>query len=344
MKGDWKETRDGVFTYKDDHPLFWTIFIYWLYSGLIDLTATKYMAGERPGQSSIRSLVDFIGVAFEIVEQKYPVNGWSTGVNSYTKLIFAYILGDKLQSMSFKNAIIDAMIDPDMMPEKVYPSSIRYAFEETAITSVLRKFLVDKTICENDKAHVKATLAVGQHQDFILSLAREQLEFDTYSRRKRYLHFFESRATVCDHYHEHKPGETICIDDDQIADLSDPLAASSGSPEPTTNTTAVEFRAPVKRATVVSTQSVPVVTNGVRGSGKSSSKPDWTKESSRPASRAANPGGTQQNVRSVGVRTGTENSRSRPGPTQESAGDVWEGHSALFANFKRVLGNSNARP
>lgn len=125
-------------------------------------------------------------------------------------LIDAYVLGDRLQSAVFVNAIIDKMISTI---EYGIPSAqvFRYAFEKTTTKSPLRMLLLHCAYKEAWTRFLEANFCSAQHPDFVNGLGTLLARYD--QRRtfdllrqpgKPKWAYDQGRVVVCETYHVHK--------------------------------------------------------------------------------------------------------------------------------------------
>ncbi|GME65788.1 Btb poz domain containing protein [Neofusicoccum parvum] len=114
--GPWKESEEGIVTLPEDGPEEFGIYLKWLYTNeLIDKNAsTENDAHGNPYQ-----------------------------IGRPNTLARAYVIGDKIQDILFKNAAIGALIQ-QISTTKSYPTGLaQYVYENTPEKSPLRRLLVD---------------------------------------------------------------------------------------------------------------------------------------------------------------------------------------------------------
>jgi hypothetical protein len=175
MKAYWETSASGSVTLKEEDPEVFEVYQHWLY--------------------------------FE----KLPVQNDSPaleGNTEYVQLAKAYVLGEMLQDVIFKDAVLDAILAKSRSKasdgQSWFPvgPAIRYIYEGTPESSAARRLLVDLYTYHG---HAEWLTQWANKDDlpkqFLLDLA-----IATLARRARPP---ASLAGTCD-YHEHLPGSNSC--------------------------------------------------------------------------------------------------------------------------------------
>ena len=176
MSGEWKESNERSIRLENDKPEVFQIYMHWLYHCHLPVR------------------IDDPGLA---------------GNAEYVQLANAYILGDILQDVDFKDAVIDAMIDKSssnaLDGHHWFPVGpvIREIYDNTLESSKARRLLVDLYTHHGDGAWLYNWAAQEDlPKGFLLDLAIALLD----KREKPELH---PSGSPCE-YHEHAPGESFC--------------------------------------------------------------------------------------------------------------------------------------
>ncbi|OCL08415.1 hypothetical protein AOQ84DRAFT_40631 [Glonium stellatum] len=125
INGGWRKSDDRVIQLANDPPDAFGLYIQWLYTKRIP-------SGDFENTKSL-------------IEQEYAQLG------------VAYVLGEKLQDLAFKNAIIDALIEvTDILmvsgkPCFPRPDTVRYIYEGTPGPCGVRRLLVDFFMYHGDR-------------------------------------------------------------------------------------------------------------------------------------------------------------------------------------------------
>ncbi|KAK5069444.1 hypothetical protein LTR16_009491 [Cryomyces antarcticus] len=137
MKPHWKEAKDRLVELPEDTAEIFGIYIQWLYTkGIASLP-------EDPSSDS------FLG-------------------EGYSLLASAYVLGEKLQDIAFKNDVVDAIMAEsfNLNPngQRLFPGChhIKIIYDGTPKSSLARRLLVD--ICTTLPRDFLVDLAIAQYQ------------------------------------------------------------------------------------------------------------------------------------------------------------------------------------
>lgn len=132
------------------------------------------------------------------------------GSLTWRYLTAAYILGGRLHSTSFKNAIMNKSTIELAKDQNIMPlcSTIRWTFESTPPKSLLRKFLVDTIYWRSRRPLLAANMCDAQHLDFVTMLGRQLAEQGNVTAEdvEMFPKIDKARITqdkCCGTYHEH---------------------------------------------------------------------------------------------------------------------------------------------
>ena len=213
--GTWLETNERSFRLPDVNPGIFSMFVHWIYTNDTDVI----------NKGAPEDLEEYLKFCMAKTGLKYPkpklapayMKYWAAKAQStdWRRLIAGWILGDRLQSPDFKNALIDHAIDwftyaEDTMEMAPMCEAARYAYENTTPNSTLRKMILDVLFWGCGLELVKANLCSAQHQDLVLDLANHMADYErfNFNRRgdgadERIAPFEVSREAECAAYHDH---------------------------------------------------------------------------------------------------------------------------------------------
>lgn len=117
-------------------------------------------------------------------------------------LVALYLVGDLLQSRTFKNACLDKLISLCVNTDAVpWPATVRYAYASTPAGSKLRTFLTHLIHYSGGPHHRTANLNRAQDPDFVLDLA--QIANLSKVVQSLPVPYSMGERDICDAYHEH---------------------------------------------------------------------------------------------------------------------------------------------
>lgn len=138
-------------------------------------------------------------------EEKNDFDGWKVEID---RLILAYILGEKLQDVDFKDAVIDAMISRAGTKtddgRQLYPGphAVKTLYESTTESSPVRQLMVDYYAF-----HAPEEL-LRKNKELPADFFRD-LSFAFAARRNQAIESPPLRVDKC-YYHAHKKGGSPC--------------------------------------------------------------------------------------------------------------------------------------
>lgn len=178
MKSYWEATAKGSVTLKEEDPEIFDIYVQWLYYGTL------------------------------------PVRNDSPGLDGnieYEQLAKAYVLGEMLQDVNFKDAVLDAILIKSRSRASDggcwFPVGpvVPCIYDGTTESSAARRLLVD---LYTDHGHGDWLIKYGSQDDlpkqFLLDLAIATLDKRPYPAESR-----SNGAGTCE-YHEHPPDPNSC--------------------------------------------------------------------------------------------------------------------------------------
>lgn len=178
MKGYWETSTTGSVTLKEEDPEVFEVYLHWLYC------ETLPVQNDNPGLE---------------------------GNVEYVQLAKSYVLGEMLQDVNFKDAVLDAILVKSRSNasdgRKWFPvgPAIRYIYEGTPESSAARRLLVDLYTYHG---HAEWLTQWANQDDlpkqFLLDLAIATLANRPYPPAS-----LAQKAGTCD-YHEHIPGPNSC--------------------------------------------------------------------------------------------------------------------------------------
>lgn len=221
LKGGWKEGDDGVIRLPEEYEEPFMVLSHWLYTGVVD-PSVKY-GGDVDKDDALagsRGLGRCQLFFRELAVEKDECDAECSDARSLDKfdwdmfvLVLSYILGDKLQSPGFKNAVIDFLIQYHFISRRNHKKmpncpTIRYAFENTPERSCLRNLLLDMVVWCPDYAMQRQNLCSSHHVHFLAGCARGIQ--DRLHGRVKAAPFEGGKTDGCARYHEHKEGTASC--------------------------------------------------------------------------------------------------------------------------------------
>ncbi|MCJ1348330.1 hypothetical protein MMC31_006561 [Peltigera leucophlebia] len=144
MRSEWKESKERSIEFKDDDPETFEIYLHWLYCGTVPTRDDE----EEP-----------------------------TSDVEYLQLGKAYVLGDKLQDGTFKDVIIDVMMNKRGSRAsdggQYFPGEqvVRYIYDNTPKSSKARDLLVDFYVSYGNELWLKGSESEELPKDFLMDLA-----------------------------------------------------------------------------------------------------------------------------------------------------------------------------
>lgn len=144
-------------------------------------------------------------------------------------LMFAYLLGDRLQSDAFMNAIFDSIRNSGAYGGP-WGIAVRYAYEHTLEGSRLRSFLVDCKITNSDQSNSFLALNRVQHKEFILDVAKKLWHCDRGRMESTTNPTTMTKRTFCSKYHEHGDCVGDCVT--ALRDLTPVTNTTASNSEP----------------------------------------------------------------------------------------------------------------
>lgn len=227
LNGEWKEHTEGKFQLDDVEPGLFAIFVHWIYHETIagrdrsgDLTDSGY------------SFNSYVKNMLKSASEKYPKaqnasedteDFWEHEMTRSTiawHILFGlYTLGDRLQSTTFKNTVIDLTLarltayDQSSSRDTLdLPScqDIRCAFDKTPPRAPLRTLLVDAVAELGSLYYISAQFDNAQHPDFMIALGKKMapaasdLAITRCKTRGTPLFCLSSNRETCQCYHEHE--------------------------------------------------------------------------------------------------------------------------------------------
>ena len=131
------------------------------------------------------------------VSNKFPgANGTDV---EWQRLQNAWLIGDKLRSTSFKDAIVDAMI-PKVMDTGASPVEMhQHLYPKSSAASPIRKLLVDIAICgwSGDTMQTRKQISASTTFFFDVAVAMDKIKVSGRQKEAPY-----SKENTCS-YHEH---------------------------------------------------------------------------------------------------------------------------------------------
>jgi hypothetical protein len=114
LRGDWVEASSRVIPLPEDEPALFSVYQHWLYNGLIHTS--------RQGMSTSAAESD----------------------EEYELLVEAYILGEKILDVAFKNSVMDAIVEKVGQVEGTFNKKLTsLVWDNTPSASPLRRLWVD---------------------------------------------------------------------------------------------------------------------------------------------------------------------------------------------------------
>ncbi|KAM0515288.1 hypothetical protein ACHAPE_006245 [Trichoderma viride] len=178
MKAYWETSASGSVTLKEEDPEVFEVYQHWLY--------------------------------FE----NLPVQNDSPGLEGnteYVQLAKAYVLGEMLQDVNFKDAVLDAILAKSRSKasdgQRWFPvgPAIRYIYEGTPESSAARRLLVDLYAYHG----YAEWLTQWANKDDLPKQFLLDLAIATLAKRPRPPASLALKAGACD-YHEHLPDSNSC--------------------------------------------------------------------------------------------------------------------------------------
>lgn len=145
LRGDWQEASTRVIPLPDDEPAVFSVYLHWLYNGLLHTSRQGLMT-------------------------------WSESDAEYEMLVKAYILGEKIIDVTFKNSVIDAIL------EKVAKNTFNkrltsLVFDNTPSGSALRRLWMDVYYYAGAAEWLEPTLAGDTiSAEFMIEFSRYQMQ------------------------------------------------------------------------------------------------------------------------------------------------------------------------
>lgn len=173
MSSDWKESKERSIELSDDDPETFEIYQHWLYCGTIP---TRNDVGD--------SAIDV----------------------EYLQLGKAYILGDKLRDGTFKDVIIDAILNRTSsrasdglchFPDETFVQSI---YDNTPKSSEARNLLVDLYVNHGNEQWLNDAEPEAFPNDFLMDLA-----VVLFGRKNPHTDTYPAESNACK-YHQHGSG------------------------------------------------------------------------------------------------------------------------------------------
>lgn len=178
LGGPWHESQTRTVTLEDDDPDVFSIFALFIYTGKIFSARANdvevYLDGSRRDKEWVR-------------------------------LARAWILGDKLQSTSFRDAVSDAMCDK-IVRDKKWPITLHqiiYA-ETTPVARGIRRLCVDIAVAKWDARTLRGTLRDESWSEFFEDVSVRLMGMREERRNK-----IDFKRQACT-YHEHVAAGTGC--------------------------------------------------------------------------------------------------------------------------------------
>lgn len=199
MKTHWETSTSGSIALDEEDPEIFEIYMHWLYF------ETLPVRNDSPGPE---------------------------GNIEYVQLSKAYVLGEFLQDINFKDAVLDAMIVKSSSEasdgQMWFPggSVIRYIYEGTPESSAARRLLVDMYTYHGDGDWLKEE-ANDPPKQFLLDLAIAVL-----TKRSRPFKSLGSGKGGCE-YHEHQPDPNNCYKNCSASKRGQTPQAASGDAQKT---------------------------------------------------------------------------------------------------------------
>lgn len=178
MKAYWETSTSGSVTLKEEDPEVFEVYLHWLYC------ETLPVQNDSPGQE---------------------------GNTEYVQLAKAYALGEMLQDVNFKDAVLDAILIKSQSEasdgRNWYPvgPAIRCIYEGTPESSAARRLLVDMYTYHGHGDWLTEWASKDDlPKQFLLDLAIAALQ-----KRPRPPESLAHKAGTCE-YHEHLPDPNSC--------------------------------------------------------------------------------------------------------------------------------------
>lgn len=167
LKDGWKEGVERVIMLPDDDPDVFALYQHWLYNGALRTSGSE------------------IGIKFEY---------------EYEFLVKAYIFGDKMIDVDFKDSMIDVILEKLRVLECFDLRLTNLVYENTTAQSKLRRLWLDVYFHAGkaewlDETFVGASISC----EFIMEFSRFQMRLRTELAER-------NMGGDC-HYHEHGPGK-----------------------------------------------------------------------------------------------------------------------------------------
>lgn len=227
MNANLKEAQDRTFLLTDLHPGLFAVFVHWAYYRRIDIAMIDALFGPSSPHPNFEQ---YANALLADIDSRYPKLDLPTDVatfwtqtpedRTWMSFFMLYVLGDRLQSSHFKNAIINTMLSwMDLSTAAAYKfrlsscQGIRYAFENTYLNCGLRQLLVDVTFYEASSTFLKSHFCAAQHREFVIELGQmfaEHAGVQGLGKAPKYsgAAFIERNRKYCAAYHEH-PAEKV---------------------------------------------------------------------------------------------------------------------------------------
>lgn len=177
MKAHWETSTSGSIALKEEDPEVFEVYLYWLYF------ETLPVRNDSPG---------------------------SEGNAEYAQLAKAYVLGELLQDVNFKDAVLDAILiktnskASDGQTWFPFGPAFRYIYEGTPESSAARRLLVDLYTYHGHGDWLKGWADKDLPKEFLHDLAIAAL-----TKRPRPSASLEEEKGACG-YHEHQPDPSNC--------------------------------------------------------------------------------------------------------------------------------------
>jgi hypothetical protein len=161
LNGKWKEDDDNVVKLTEDEPEIFGLYIQLLYSGklpLQDTPSTKDGGKVNTNRESAEKAKDYDGDSIN---------------EEFRKLCQVYVLSDKLQDTTAKNAIIDAYIESTNQHLKGgLPSleEIKIVYSGTLPSSAMRRLIVDLYVTYGNSSDIDKRDRNVLAEDFLFEL------------------------------------------------------------------------------------------------------------------------------------------------------------------------------
>lgn len=161
MSGSWKEAKDRLVNLPDDDPTTFNCYLHFMYTGTLAITLSG------PTQSYVLAMSSTTGAERCALTEK---------------LADLYVLAEKLQDITTKNAVLEAMLlNSRKTSSKVYGGrwypglgAVSKVYKGTPASSPTRKLLVDIFTCQGDSSWLFMTQYWPT--DFVREVAVQLLE------------------------------------------------------------------------------------------------------------------------------------------------------------------------